>query len=211
MQVPGRPTFTTTRLPFVRCFTTSRPLRARLHRNGFPVGGSSPSSVLPPTRDRRQTGDAVSVEGNRTPTRTTSVRPKPSSARGGPARRTAGAAHSSNTDPTATGDWRLVQKQSRAPTPWSKLNYEREEQPTRFVLDDAPDEKSKTGHRLTEQQRPVNDTLTPYTDFIGNRFPTLSTAKNWRYWKERGLNRLRVRKFPIHVDASRRMDPYLRE
>ncbi|CAD7938318.1 unnamed protein product [Amoebophrya sp. A25] len=69
----------------------------------------------------------------------------------------------------------------------------------------------KLGVKIRDGATVMHDTLTPYTDFAGNRFPTLSTAKNWRYLESRGLNQLQPRKFPIHVESHLRLDPYLRE
>nr|CEL69495.1 TPA: hypothetical protein BN1204_052040 [Neospora caninum Liverpool] len=50
-----------------------------------------------------------------------------------------------------------------------------------------------------------------YVDFSQNRFPVLNTAENFRYWKDRGLDRLLPRVFPIKLPAHRRVDPLLRE
>merc|ERR1712217_972117 len=50
-----------------------------------------------------------------------------------------------------------------------------------------------------------------YSDFAGLRFPTLETAENVDYHKDRGLDRLVERSYPIKVPAYRRLDPYLRE
>jgi len=50
-----------------------------------------------------------------------------------------------------------------------------------------------------------------YTDFVGNRFPTLSTAENYRYWKDTGIDRLLPRVFPIQVPTCRKLHPWFRE
>eukprot|EP00916_Digyalum_oweni_P026496 GHVL01043535.1.p1 GENE.GHVL01043535.1~~GHVL01043535.1.p1 ORF type:complete len:411 (-),score=30.57 GHVL01043535.1:250-1482(-) len=50
-----------------------------------------------------------------------------------------------------------------------------------------------------------------YVDFIGNRYPVLETAENFRYWKDKGLDRLIPRVFPMHLPTERRIDPFLRE
>jgi len=51
-----------------------------------------------------------------------------------------------------------------------------------------------------------------YSDFAGLRFPTLETAENFDYYKDRGLSRVREeRVYPIKVPGYRRLDPYLRE
>eukprot|EP00392_Amoebophrya_sp_AT5.2_P001774 g1779.t1 len=73
------------------------------------------------------------------------------------------------------------------------------------------EQEADMGMRLRDGGAVQHDTLTPYTDFSGNRFPTLSTAKNWRYFESRGLNRLTPRKFPIFVEPAQRLDPYFRE
>lgn len=51
----------------------------------------------------------------------------------------------------------------------------------------------------------------PYTNFSGLRFPTLETAENIDYHKDRGLQRVVERAYPIKVPGHRRLDPYLRE
>lgn len=50
-----------------------------------------------------------------------------------------------------------------------------------------------------------------YSDYAGLRFPTLETAENYDYHKDRGLTRLIERAYPIKVPGYRRLDPYLRE
>lgn len=50
-----------------------------------------------------------------------------------------------------------------------------------------------------------------YSDFAGLRFPTLETAENYDYFKDRGLERIVERAYPIKVPGHRRLDPYLRE
>mmetsp|Transcript_154193 Transcript_154193/g.494368 ORF Transcript_154193/g.494368 Transcript_154193/m.494368 type:complete len:382 (-) Transcript_154193:111-1256(-) len=51
-----------------------------------------------------------------------------------------------------------------------------------------------------------------YTDHTGLRFPTLETAENYDYHKDRGLDRVAFeRSYPIKVPGYRRLDPYLRE
>ncbi|CAE7384536.1 unnamed protein product [Symbiodinium sp. CCMP2592] len=51
----------------------------------------------------------------------------------------------------------------------------------------------------------------PYDDHSGLRFPTLETAENIDYHKDRGLDRVIERAYPIQVPGYRRLDPYLRE
>lgn len=58
-----------------------------------------------------------------------------------------------------------------------------------------------------KQQQPPQ----PYTNFTGLRFPTLETAENIDYHKDRGLQRVVERAYPIKVPGHRRLDPYLRE
>lgn len=48
-------------------------------------------------------------------------------------------------------------------------------------------------------------------EFTGNRFPALGSAQNFRYWKEKGLNKLERRVFPIKVPAFRTLNPVMRE
>ncbi|KAF8821061.1 hypothetical protein IE077_002500 [Cardiosporidium cionae] len=50
-----------------------------------------------------------------------------------------------------------------------------------------------------------------YTDFSGNRFPTLSTAENYRYWQDRGFDRITPRIFPFKIPSHRKLDPTFRE
>mmetsp|Transcript_3809 Transcript_3809/g.7946 ORF Transcript_3809/g.7946 Transcript_3809/m.7946 type:complete len:320 (-) Transcript_3809:54-1013(-) len=50
-----------------------------------------------------------------------------------------------------------------------------------------------------------------YDDHSGLRFPTLETAENIDYHKDRGLDRVIERAYPIQVPGYRRLDPYLRE
>lgn len=51
-----------------------------------------------------------------------------------------------------------------------------------------------------------------YTDYCGLRFPTLETAENFDYHKDRGMDRAAFeRVYPIKVPGYRRLDPYLRE
>lgn len=50
-----------------------------------------------------------------------------------------------------------------------------------------------------------------YSDHAGLRFPTLETAENYDYWRDRGFDRIEPRSFPIKVPAYRRLDPYFRE
>lgn len=50
----------------------------------------------------------------------------------------------------------------------------------------------------------------PYTEFSGNRFPSLYTAENMKMLKDKGLNRLEAKQFPIRIDAERRLHPQFR-
>mmetsp|Transcript_24988 Transcript_24988/g.77712 ORF Transcript_24988/g.77712 Transcript_24988/m.77712 type:complete len:348 (-) Transcript_24988:43-1086(-) len=62
------------------------------------------------------------------------------------------------------------------------------------------------------QQKPTfQEAEAPYSDFTGLRFPTLETAENFDYHKDRGLDRVVERAYPIKVPGYRRLDPYLRE
>jgi len=52
----------------------------------------------------------------------------------------------------------------------------------------------------------------PYSNYAGLRFPTLETAENYDYHKDRGIDRVAYeRAYPIKVPGYRRLDPYLRE
>ncbi|KAF4659764.1 hypothetical protein FOL47_007458 [Perkinsus chesapeaki] len=68
---------------------------------------------------------------------------------------------------------------------------------------------STLGSQLWEDNVALGDM--PYTYFVGNRFPTLSTAENYRYWKDRGIDRLMPRVFPIKLPEWRKLDPRFRE
>jgi len=69
----------------------------------------------------------------------------------------------------------------------------------------APGSARSVTNRL-DTHRPLT-----YTDFAGNRFPTLDTDENYRYWKDTGLDRLLPRVFPLQLPTHRRLDPFLRE
>jgi len=49
-----------------------------------------------------------------------------------------------------------------------------------------------------------------YTDFTGNRFPSLYTAENFKMLKDKGLDRLTPKAFPLRIDAERRLHPQFR-
>lgn len=49
-----------------------------------------------------------------------------------------------------------------------------------------------------------------YTDFSGNRFPSLYTAENYKILKDKGLERLNPKAFPLRIDAERRLHPQFR-
>lgn len=52
----------------------------------------------------------------------------------------------------------------------------------------------------------------PYTNYTGLRFPTLESADNFDYHKDRGLDKVAFeRSYPITVPGYRRLDPHLRE
>lgn len=50
----------------------------------------------------------------------------------------------------------------------------------------------------------------PYTEFTGNRFPSLYTADNFKMLKDKGLERLDPKAFPLRIDAERRLHPQFR-
>ncbi|CDJ59244.1 hypothetical protein, conserved [Eimeria maxima] len=82
--------------------------------------------------------------------------------------------------------------------------------PYRFRVEDALSPEEKKAQKLPPLNRPASGFLT-YTDFSGNRLPTLDTAENVRYWQDDGLDRLLPRVFPIHLPPHRRIDPLFRE
>lgn len=91
--------------------------------------------------------------------------------------------------------------------------------PYRFRIQDVPQQSLKDRQEAKEASAegkkasavpPASKSL-PYQDYAGLRFPTLETAENFDYHKDRGLNKLIERSYPIKVPAHRRLDPYLRE
>ena len=69
----------------------------------------------------------------------------------------------------------------------------------------------ETSNELVDSETKLGDlSKMTYTNFIGNRYPTLETAENYRYWKERSLDRLLPKVFPIFVPTHRRIHPLLR-
>eukprot|EP00933_Yihiella_yeosuensis_P031452 TRINITY_DN25012_c0_g1_i1.p1 TRINITY_DN25012_c0_g1~~TRINITY_DN25012_c0_g1_i1.p1 ORF type:complete len:355 (+),score=40.43 TRINITY_DN25012_c0_g1_i1:89-1066(+) len=87
--------------------------------------------------------------------------------------------------------------------------------PYRFRIDPpsprAPKDQEGKGQGKGKQDDKSKTAPRPYSDFAGLRFPTLDTAENFDYHKDRGLTRLIERSYPIKVPAYRRLDPYLRE
>lgn len=79
----------------------------------------------------------------------------------------------------------------------------------RFRMKPPPVRVEKNDRNDPKQAR-VEETAS-YTDYAGLRFPTLETAENYDYYKDRGLDRIVERAFPIKVPGHRRLDPYLRE
>lgn len=49
-----------------------------------------------------------------------------------------------------------------------------------------------------------------YSHFSGNRFPSLYTAENFKMLKDKGLERLNPKAFPLRIDAERRLHPQFR-
>ncbi|CDJ67771.1 hypothetical protein, conserved [Eimeria necatrix] len=82
--------------------------------------------------------------------------------------------------------------------------------PYTFRVEDTVTPEEKRALRLHPLSRPASPFLT-YSDFCGNRLPTLDTAENVRYWKDTGLDRLLPRVFPLQLQQSRRLQPLLRE
>jgi hypothetical protein len=50
----------------------------------------------------------------------------------------------------------------------------------------------------------------PYTAFSGLRFPSLYSADNYKILKDKGLERLDPKAFPLRIDAERRLHPQFR-
>mmetsp|Transcript_20804 Transcript_20804/g.61981 ORF Transcript_20804/g.61981 Transcript_20804/m.61981 type:complete len:339 (-) Transcript_20804:68-1084(-) len=89
--------------------------------------------------------------------------------------------------------------------------------PYRFRLPPSPDsEEAQRNREKAAEASPGEPGARrgperAYTDYTGLRFPTLETAENYDYHKDRGLQRLVERAYPIKVPGYRRLDPYLRE
>lgn len=92
--------------------------------------------------------------------------------------------------------------------------------PYRFRIQDVPQQTAKERQdakdaasegKAKKSLMAVASKSLPYQDYAGLRFPTLETAENFDYHKDRGLNKLIERSYPIKVPAHRRLDPYLRE
>lgn len=73
--------------------------------------------------------------------------------------------------------------------------------PYKFKLGKEVEESSKEDHLLADKD---------YSDFSGNRFPSLYTAENFKMLKDKGLDRLEAKQFPIRIDAERRLHPQFR-
>lgn len=71
--------------------------------------------------------------------------------------------------------------------------------PYKFRLD--PENEEKGDQTIKDK---------PYTDFAGSRFPTLNTAENLKMLKDKGLDRLNPKAFPLKIDAERRLHPQFR-
>uniref|UniRef100_A0A0G4GCF6 Uncharacterized protein n=1 Tax=Chromera velia CCMP2878 TaxID=1169474 RepID=A0A0G4GCF6_9ALVE len=91
--------------------------------------------------------------------------------------------------------------------PAAALGYE---VPYKFKVVDDP--ISVSGHK--GNPRPLSkdgSAQTTYTDFVGNRFPTLETSEAHVYFKDTGFDRFAPRVFPIKLPMARRLDPLRRE
>lgn len=77
--------------------------------------------------------------------------------------------------------------------------------PSRFRIKEPSAAAQKGKENKSDKQAQA------YSDYAGLRFPTLETAENYDYHKDRGLTRLIERAYPIKVPGYRRLDPYLRE
>jgi len=84
--------------------------------------------------------------------------------------------------------------------------------PYRFRMKPPPQkaEPKKEGEQKKNFNQQENEAAI-YSDFAGLRFPTLETAENYDYFKDRGFDRVVERAYPIKVPGHRRLDPYLRE
>lgn len=83
--------------------------------------------------------------------------------------------------------------------------------PYRFRMKPPPQKvEKKEGEAKRSFIQQENDEAV-YSDYAGLRFPTLETAENYDYFKDRGLDRIVERAYPIKVPGHRRLDPYLRE
>lgn len=92
---------------------------------------------------------------------------------------------------------------------WRKMDGHKV--PYRFRLSPPP-----AAGRLPDKDEPrkrgqQEEAEGPYSDYAGLRFPTLETAENYDYHKDRGFDRIIERAYPIKVPGYRRLDPYLRE
>ena len=77
--------------------------------------------------------------------------------------------------------------------------------PYKFKLDTRPEADE------IDLKNPTNViSHMPYTDFTGNRFPSLYTAENYKMLKDKGLERLNPKAFPLRIDAERRLHPQFR-
>lgn len=85
--------------------------------------------------------------------------------------------------------------------------------PYRFRLSDQEDRKIPSkedrGKQANQGDQPKKAQV--YSDHAGLRFPTLDTAENYDYNRDRGFDRIVERAFPIKVPGYRRLDPYFRE
>lgn len=86
--------------------------------------------------------------------------------------------------------------------------------PYRFRLSDQEDRKNLSKEDRGKQANQGHESRKappPYSDHAGLRFPTLDTAENYDYNRDRGFDRIVERAFPIKVPGYRRLDPYFRE
>jgi len=83
--------------------------------------------------------------------------------------------------------------------------------PYRFRVQTPAERQGPPGQQRDQQKQDKQEADLPYSDYAGLRFPTLETAENFDYHKDRGMDRLVERAYPIKVPGYRRIDPYLRE
>eukprot|EP00435_Cladocopium_sp_Y103_P075613 s60_g60.t3 len=112
-----------------------------------------------------------------------------------------------------------AQKDRDLAKPWDGKQGLPSRVPYRFRLSEQQEDQNKanltSGKKDRDKQAdqgPSRKTAPPvYSDHAGLRFPTLDTAENYDYNRDRGFDRIVERAFPIKVPGYRGLDPYFRE